>query len=118
MLNLGGQIVGYNPERKITRFEIKEPFMRAGHILNWDLSKYGSVGIGLNKEIIKHVTEKQCHLIVRVDSQDHSDYWLYYDKLIDFIKNNNTEYLVSQSKYIHVIPWKICVRFQPKVEAN
>ena len=34
-------------------------------------------------------------------------YWINYDSLKSFIKNNNTLWKVSEKKYIHVIAWKL-----------
>jgi len=99
-----GQHVLINSQAGVIILEIEEPFMKAGKLLNWDLSLYGSPGFGINKSIINMVLNYKFKMLIRHGTE--REFWLNHDKLRDFIKNNNTEYKVK-SKFIDVIPWKL-----------
>ena len=101
-----GQHVLINHQADVIILEIDEPFIKAGKLLNWDLSLYGSPGFGINKSIINMVLNYKFKLLIRHDTGNQKEFWVNHDKLRDFLKNNNTEYKVK-SKWIDVIPWKL-----------
>ena len=101
-----GQQILFNMESKVIILEINEPFMKAGKLLNWDLTVYGSPGFGINKSIINMVLNYKFRMLVRHDTGTQKEFWINHDKLREFIEHNNTEYKVK-SKWIDVIPWKL-----------
>lgn len=103
---LDGQPLVYGAESKICKTTIEEPFIKAGKILGWIDH---CPGIGLNKKIIEFVVRRKATLIVHVASAG-NDYWISWDKLQDFIKNNNTEYMAGGKKLVDVISWKAFTR--------
>ena len=115
MMNLGGQQICFNSERKLIKTTINQPFYSAGKILKWHHS-FGCVGLGLNHSIILFVVKTKSHLIIRVE-QEQKEYWINYDRLDEFIRNNNTEYEAGGKKLVHVIPWSLCSRF-PQLRRN
>ena len=104
--DLGGQQIVYNPNSKTVRFSILTPFMMAGHKLNWDITKFGSVGLGINHSILKFLERTKSTLIVHIDS-DNYDCVIKYDDLSKFIKHNNNEWRTG-NQFIHVIPLQLC----------
>lgn len=104
---IDGQKIIFNPESNVLIFDITTPFRSAGKFLGWK-SEYGTPGIGINDGICYFVNDKRCKLLVNVlSAPGNKAYWINYDKLRSFIKNNNTHWRVSKKKYIHVIPWKL-----------
>ena len=101
-----GQQVLINMESGVIILEIDEPFMKAGKLLNWDLSVYGSPGFGINKSIINLVLNHKFKMLIRHDTGTQKEFWLNHDNLKNFLINHNTEYKVK-SKWINVIPWKL-----------
>lgn len=105
-----GQKIVYNPERKLMKTVIETPFMAAGKLLIWDISKYGCPGIGLNEDIIKLVLKTKSTLIVYVLATPlgpvDKDYWITPDKLKQFIENNNSTYRMHGTN-LSVIPWNL-----------
>ena len=110
-LLLEGQKVVYNPETKIAKTTIKEPFISAGKKLHWEFT---SPGIGLNLHLIEFVLKTKCTLIVFVESADH-DYWLKNDVLLQFLKDHETNYKIRNT-VLKIIPWELFNRFNPSVE--
>ena len=106
--HLDGQKITYNDERKILKTIIEVPFYKAGIILSWD-QRFGSPGLGLNHKIIQYVLKTKSYLCIHV-GQEGSDYWIKYDALVDFIKNNNTEYKAGKID-VTVISWKLFTRY-------
>ena len=107
-ITLEGQSFYYNHETHLAKITIFQPFYKAGKILGWN-KEFKSVGLGLNKSIINFILKTKSTLIIRVE-QENKEYWIRYDALNHFIKNNNTEYKAGGKKFVHVIPWKICNR--------
>lgn len=104
---IDGQKVTFNPESNVLVFDITTPFKSAGKFLGCK-PEFGTPGIGINKGICYFVNDKKCKLLVDVlSAPGHKAYWINYDKLRSFIKNNNTQWKVSEKKYVHVIAWKI-----------
>ena len=99
---LGGQQVFYDDLGKTLYASIQEPFKKAGHILGWTIP---CAGFGFNKEIINFIKTRRCHFVVNVLSEG-KFYWIDHDKLFDFIENNNTSYILSNSNVVTVISWK------------
>lgn len=114
LLNLEGQEVGFNPDRKVLRMVLKEPFRAAGRILEWR-DEFGMIGIGLNKSIIRFIRDRKLSLIVRIESEDSNDYWISFDELTNFIRKNKSEYPVGKSTIINVIPYNLCKRYNPAI---
>lgn len=106
--NVDGQEIIVNSENKICRMTIKEPFMKAGTVLNWP--KKGP-GLGINKAIIDFVKKSGFTLLVRVESAGR-DYIIRNDQLLKDLKELNTEYKAGGKKWVHVIPWRDAVRFE------
>jgi len=104
---LDGQEIIYVEDSKVVKFAIHEPFFKAGHILNWDISEFGSVGLGINHSIIKFLERRKCTLIIHIDSESY-DCIIRHDVLMQFIKNHNNEYKAGGKKFVHVIPLKLC----------
>lgn len=100
---LGGQQVFYDDEGTTLYVSIKEPFMKAGHLLSWDEEK--CAGFGFNKEIINFVKTRKCYFVVKVISEG-KFYWMDYDKLVDFMEKNNTAYILANGTTVTVISWK------------
>ena len=114
MMNLGGQQIFFNAERKLAKTTINQPFYKAGKILNWHNS-FGSVGLGLNKQIISFIIKTKSYLIIRVEEES-KEYFINYDKIKEFIDHNNTLYKAGKVT-VHVIPWSLTTRF-PELRAN
>lgn len=110
---LGGQDVFYNHEKKVLRFTIREPFYKAGEELGWEDK---SSGIGINKEIIAFVKRMRCHLIIHMESED-QDFWLDYNKIMNFMNTNKTEYQTPRGVWVTVLSTKIMPHFRQKIEA-
>lgn len=108
IFNLDGQRVAYNEERKIVKTTIEVPFFKAGKILSWDQG-LGSPGLGLNHKIIQYVLKTKSYLCIHV-GQEGADYWIRNSVLVDFIKNNNTEYKAGKID-VTVISWKLFTRY-------
>ena len=112
--NLDGQQIAYNPESKIVKTTINEPFFKASKILNWNKP---SPGLGLNRKIIDFVLKTKSRLIVHVTTSGH-DYWIASDKLVEILKTHNTQYKVVGTTWLCVLPWKDFVGYHhPEVEA-
>ncbi len=90
----------YNPELKIVKTSIDEPFYSASKKLGW---KEQSPGIGINEEIIKIVLKTNSILIVYLVSTEH-DYFIKPDVIKQFMKNNAVEYRVGQGTIVIVLP--------------
>lgn len=99
---LDGQPLVYNSFTKIGKTAIEEPFLKAGKMLKWNPEV---AGIGLNKKITEFMIKRKATLIVYIVSVG-KDYWISWDKLRDFIKNNNTEYMAGGKKLVDVISWQ------------
>jgi len=112
---LDGQQITYVEDSKVVKFAIHEPFFKAGHILGWDISTFGSVGLGINHTIIKFLERRRCTLIIHIDSEGY-DCVIKYDALVKFIKTQNNEYKAGGKKFVHVIPLKLCIGY-PKKES-
>ncbi len=112
---LDGQQVTYVEDSKVVKFAIHEPFFKAGHILGWNISEFGSVGLGINHTIIKFLARRRCTLIIHIDSESY-DCVIRYDVLEKFIKNQNNEYKAGGKKFVHVIPLNLCNGY-PKKES-
>lgn len=108
ILNFGGQKVVYNHETKIAKTTINEPFWSAGKQLGWNKAD-GTVGIGINQQIISFIMKTKATLIVHVATEG-KDYWLKYDALKDFIEYNQTEWTTGNTK-LNVISWKRFTRY-------
>lgn len=108
---LEGQCIQYNPMIKTAYATIQEPFYSAGKKLGW--SKPGP-GLGLNQSIIDFVMKRECHLVVKIGISN-TQYWIYYDRLKQFLENNNCDYTVS-GKTLKVISWKSFVRLNDHEE--
>jgi len=103
--NFGGQPVVYSSENKMAKTVIGQPFMTAGRILGWPKG-FGMPGIGLNYAIVSLLKRTKCKLIVHI-LQEGKDYFFDNDKVVYFIKTQNTQYKAG-SKPVHVIPWSLC----------
>lgn len=101
-LELDGQKVAYNPDTKIVKTTIKEPFYKASKILGWNKQ---SPGLGLNEKIIQLVVKTKSHLIVHVESSCH-DYSIPWDKVSHILKTENTQYRVTGDNWLSVLPWR------------
>lgn len=108
-ITLEGQSFYYNHESHIAKLTIFQPFLTAGKILGWD-KQYGTVGLGINKSIVKFILKTKSVLIIRVE-EENKEYWIRYDDLKQFLKNYNSEYKAGGKKLVHVIPWKLCNRY-------
>lgn len=105
-LQLEGQQFIFNDSSNSVSLQITQPFLKAGHILGWD-NTFGSPGLGINKSIIKFISQRKARLLIIVLSNPgNTNYWITHDKLSQFIKNHNSEYNIS-GKLIHVIPWSL-----------
>lgn len=101
---LEGQQFIINTTSKVLILKIREQFKRAGLIFNWK-EEYGKKAFGVNKSIVDLLCEKKLKLLIQFHTEkDQKVYWINYDTLEDFIKKNNNEYKVSDSKTIHNIP--------------
>ena len=109
-----GQKVVYNEDSKILKTTIEKPFMKASKILGWNEA---SPGLGINQIIVNLVIEHKCKLIVYVVSAE-KDYWINWDHLEKFIKENNCDYKVSFNVWLKVIAWKQFVGYVHHLEAN
>ena len=109
---LDGQKITYVEDSKVVKFAIHTPFVKAGHILGWNISEFGSVGLGINHTIIKFIERRKCTLIIHIDSEGY-DCIIKYDVLSKFIKNQNNEYRAGGKKFVHVIPLKLCIGKKP-----
>lgn len=109
----GQQVTFVEGITNILKFAIHEPFFRAGHILGWNISEFGSVGLGINHSIIKFTERARCKLIIHIDSEGY-DCIIGYDVLKQFIKNHPNEYRAGGKKFVHVIPLKLCVGHNQK----
>lgn len=98
------QRVVYNPETKIIKTAISEPFYTAGKILNWHRGK--TAGLGLNQKIVDLVILTKSTLIVHVESSCR-DYFLKYDRLKQFMENYQTSYRVKGNNFVRVIAWDL-----------
>jgi hypothetical protein len=108
---LESQEIQYNPSIKTAFTTINEPFYSAGKKLGW---KKSEPGIGLNQSIIDFVMKRQCHLVVKIGVSN-VQYWIYYDRLKQFMADNNCKYTVS-GKTLTVISWKLFVRLNEHEE--
>ena len=97
---IAGQKTFFNPENKTLYFSIKEAFHKAGRLLNWEDPT--SEGLGLNKGIIDSVMKYKVHLVVKVETEE-KWYWIYFDRLENFIQKNNTEYILPSGMKLNVI---------------
>lgn len=105
MTILSGQPIQYNPETKTAFTVINEPFYSAGKKLGW---KNPDPGIGLNQSIIDFILKRKCHLVVKVDISGHC-YWIYHDRLKQFMDQNNCDYTINGIR-LKIISWKIFTR--------
>jgi len=107
---INGQKIVYNPERKLVKTTIETPFMSAGKQMLWDLTKYGTCGIGLNLKIIELVLKTNSTLIVYVLSTPQGpiekDYWIHADKLKQYLTLYNNDYKIRNT-ILKIIPWKL-----------
>ncbi len=108
---LEGQAIQYNSMIKTAYVTINEPFYSAGKKLGW---KHPDPGLGFNHSIIDFVMKRQCHLVVKIGISGVS-YWIYYDRLKQFLENNNCDYHIS-GKNLKVISWKLFVRLSEHEE--
>lgn len=92
----------YNPDLKIIKTTIHEPFYSASKKLGW---KEQSPGIGIHKEIIKIVLKTNSILIVYLLSAEH-DYFIKPYVIKQFMKENAVEYRVGQGTIVIVLPLK------------
>lgn len=113
MLNLDGEPVIYNPDLKVLKVTIKEPFFSAGKILSWEPA---SAGLGFNEKIINFIIQHKLRLIVHVSTVG-SDYWQSWDKIEDFLKNNNCDWKLETGRWLKVISWRTFIGHHPHVEA-
>lgn len=111
---LDGQQIIYVEDSKVVRFAIHEPFFKAGHILGWDISRFGSVGLGINHAIIKFLERSRSKLIIHIDSESY-DCVITYDALSKFIKNEKNWYPAGGKKFVHVIPLSLYKGYPKKV---
>ena len=109
---LDGQKITYVEDSKVVKFAIHTPFVKAGHILGWNISEFGSPGLGINHAIIKFIERRKCTLIIHIDSEAY-DCIIKFDVLSKFIKNNNNEYRAGGKKFVHVIPLNLCKGKKP-----
>jgi len=91
----------YNPEAKIIKTTIDEPFYSASKKLGWQEQ---SPGIGINEKILNIVLKTHSVLIVYLVSADH-DYFMKWDAIKQFIKDNNVDYKVKDT-WLKVLPLK------------
>ena len=110
IINFEGQRLVYSQDLKLAKITIDEPFFKAGKIFGWGDK---SPGLGLNLHIVEFVLKTKCVLVIHVASVG-KDYWLSYDKFFDFLKNNNTDYMIRKT-VLKIIPWKLCTRHNPVV---
>ena len=101
---LEGQQFIINTHSKVLIIEIHEQFNRAGLIFNWK-KEYGKKAFGINKSIINLIIKNKLKLLIHFHTKEEKkEYWINYDVIDDFIKNNNNEFKVNDSKLIHNIP--------------
>lgn len=109
ILNIDGQKVVFNPERKIIKTTIETPFMSAGKHISWNPT-FGIPGIGLNLKLIELTLKTNSTLIIYIISTPtgpiEKDYWITADRLKDFLTKHSTDYKIRNT-ILKVIPWSI-----------
>lgn len=109
---LDGQEISYNPYTKQVHTTIIEPFKTANKMLGWP-NPHGA-GLGFNQSVIDFVIQHKCFFVVKVmknpdGSFNGHRYWVNYDRLEQFLKNNYCKYEIS-GKTLKVVSWKIFVK--------
>ncbi len=110
---LEGQEFTVNPNNNSVVLEITTPFKSAGYKAGWDVSKYGSIGFGVNQSIIQFVQDRKAHLVILLSNRHNEQHWINFDQIKQFMKNNPHIYK-THGKELIVLPWKI---FSPSLNA-
>lgn len=100
-----GQKILFNNTSNVVIIELREVFHHAGEKLNWN-EKYGKLGFGINLGIVDFVIKRKCVLLVRHKGFENIEYWIRYDTLKEFKKNNNFLTKIYDT-YLYNIPIKL-----------
>ncbi len=95
------QQIEYSEQLHAVKTSIKTPFWSASFILGWP---WKAAGLGFNKQIINTVKTHMADLVVHVEFNGY-DYLIRYEKIMEFLENYKTDYLVKGRVFLTVLPW-------------
>jgi len=110
---LDGQKINYNSESKIMATTIETPFFSAGKKLGW---RWQPQAVGLNLKVIQFLLSTKFTLVVYIEHYHHS-YFFPYDKLKDYLQNNECDYKIRDT-VLKVIPIELFTSYNPHIEAT
>lgn len=100
LIEIEGQQIVWNVEKKLFIFNIIEPFYHAGNEYGWDGNQ---VGIGIGENIIKNAVEKEVKIAVWVGNNS-TLYYISPEQVVSFCAKYMS-FHKAKDTLLYVIRW-------------